>query len=130
MKGYAEGYSEAGATLRCHVWGAYSGLIGALYGDGSYLMKERCGGDGEDIAGDGDDIGGVAGGEAIVADLGDDGGDGDDDDTETKRLVRLKSSGFVLRFSGSSSAKNKNIFSINRQGWKNNSQDSVIIAAK
>lgn len=70
-------------------------------------MKERGGGDGEDIGGDGEDIGGVAGGEAIVADLGDDGGDGDDDDTETRRLVLLRSSGLVLRFSGSSSVKEK-----------------------
>lgn len=46
---------------------------------------------------------GEDGGDTEVVDSGDDGGV----DEETRRPVRLRSSGFVLRFSGSSVTRNR-----------------------
>lgn len=64
----------------------------------------RGNGDGGDIGDGGDDrLAGEDGGVMDGVDCGDDGGV----DEETKRLVRLRSSGFVLRFSGSSVTREK-----------------------
>lgn len=56
-------------------------------------------------------MGGVeGGGETVTADRGDDGGD-DEQEAEALLLDLLKSSGLVLRFSGSSENKKENIVS-------------------
>lgn len=71
---------------------------------GSLLMGWYlwCGGDGDGIGGD---MGGVdGGGDTVTADCGDEGGDGEDD-ADASLLDLLKSSGFVLKFSGSSENK-------------------------
>lgn len=78
------GYSRKGSTF-----------IGAWY------MK---------CVGDGDDIGGEDGGECVIEDCGEAEGDNageDGGDIDARRPLRLRSSGFVDRFSGSSGISSK-----------------------
>lgn len=78
---------------------------------GWYLWCD--GGEGGDIGGD---MGGVeGGGEAVTADCGEDGGVGDGVESEASLLDLLKSSGLVLKFSGSSAIKNKNLLVLSQQ---------------
>lgn len=76
---------------------------------GAWYIK--CVGDGEDIGGeDNGDDGGDDGGDSVRDDSGDAEGDrvGEDGgDSEARRPVRLRSSGFVDKFSGSSETRKK-----------------------